>query len=138
VIVYDILALLACLWLCSTGMCYAHGSLPFQPRTAGSLRWKRALLWLKPTSHSQAVALGLSAGKVIGAVAKACGGGGGGKPALAQVVGWSGGQGWFWSGWTLAGGGRQDTTHLKGLSYSRLTSRSSSANSAMLQHPLAT
>ena len=29
--------------------------------------------------------MGLQAGKVVGAVAKACGGGGGGKPQLAQA-----------------------------------------------------
>ncbi len=36
---------------------------------------------------AQAVAAGLAAGKVVGAVAKVCGGGGGGKPALAQAGG---------------------------------------------------
>ena len=35
----------------------------------------------------QAVASGLQAGKVVGAVAKVCGGGGGGKPGLAQAGG---------------------------------------------------
>lgn len=35
----------------------------------------------------QVVAAGLQAGKVVGAVAKVCGGGGGGKPALAQAGG---------------------------------------------------
>lgn len=34
-----------------------------------------------------AVKAGLQAGKVVGAVAKVCGGGGGGKPALAQAGG---------------------------------------------------
>jgi alanyl-tRNA synthetase len=34
-----------------------------------------------------AVKGGLQAGKVVGAVAKVCGGGGGGKPALAQAGG---------------------------------------------------
>lgn len=37
--------------------------------------------------HLQAVASGLQAGKVVGAVAKVCGGGGGGKPQLAQAGG---------------------------------------------------
>ncbi len=36
---------------------------------------------------TQVVASGLQAGKVCGAVAKVCGGGGGGKPALAQAGG---------------------------------------------------
>lgn len=35
----------------------------------------------------QAVSKGLAAGKVVGAVAKICGGGGGGKPNLAQAGG---------------------------------------------------
>jgi alanyl-tRNA synthetase len=34
---------------------------------------------------TQAVGMGLQAGKVVGAVAKVCGGGGGGKPQLAQA-----------------------------------------------------
>ena len=37
--------------------------------------------------HMQVVASGLQAGKVVGTVAKVCGGGGGGKPALAQAGG---------------------------------------------------
>jgi alanyl-tRNA synthetase len=36
---------------------------------------------------AQVVKGGLQAGKVVGAVAKVCGGGGGGKPALAQAGG---------------------------------------------------
>ncbi len=35
----------------------------------------------------QAVSLGLHAGQLMGAVAKVCGGGGGGKPQLAQAGG---------------------------------------------------
>jgi alanyl-tRNA synthetase len=35
----------------------------------------------------QAISSGLQAGKVVGAVAKVCGGGGGGKPGLAQAGG---------------------------------------------------
>jgi len=36
---------------------------------------------------TQVVAMGLQAGKVVGAVAKVCGGGGGGKPQVAQAGG---------------------------------------------------
>jgi alanyl-tRNA synthetase len=46
---------------------------------------------LFPHNHDltvqQAVSSGLQAGKVVGAVAKVCGGGGGGKPGLAQAGG---------------------------------------------------
>ena len=42
---------------------------------------------LLPAPPVQAVASGLQAGKVVGAVAKVCGGGGGGKPGLAQAGG---------------------------------------------------
>lgn len=35
----------------------------------------------------QVVSEGLQAGKLVGAVAKVCGGGGGGKPGLAQAGG---------------------------------------------------
>lgn len=35
----------------------------------------------------QVVRAGLQAGKLVGAVAKVCGGGGGGKPGLAQAGG---------------------------------------------------
>jgi alanyl-tRNA synthetase len=35
----------------------------------------------------QVVEMGLQAGKVVGSVAKVCGGGGGGKPQMAQAGG---------------------------------------------------
>lgn len=37
--------------------------------------------------HPQVVAKGLQAGKFVGGIAKMCGGGGGGKPSLAQAGG---------------------------------------------------
>jgi DHHA1 domain len=45
------------------------------------------LLWLLAARCTQAIKAGVQAGKVVGAVAKLCDGGGGGKPALAQAGG---------------------------------------------------
>ncbi len=44
-------------------------------------------VFLSSFAVPQVVKSGLQAGKLVGAVAKLCGGGGGGKPALAQAGG---------------------------------------------------